>query len=844
MTASNGKQFGLDSGNTTDSGSAASTVQGMRFHNTCGTGKIREIELEFLDASPNGSVRLGVYADSSGQPGALIADIGTVAVANGFVKISSLDISIGRAVFYWLAYCMQSSNDVRYQSGQPSSSHCWSDVDAEYYSVGLPDPFPYDGGRRNDNQYVMRATTNVETCLVNAAGDETNCNVQPSGSNYEAVDEWLSATPAHDGVTSYVVNGTTGEANWTRDLYNIASLVDITSISKVTVVGYCRYGGAGTPPSTPAIKLSVKPSGGSVDEESEQEVTASYAEYTNEWSTNPDDSQAWEAADIASLQIGVNLERTYTDDKNQGIGNCTQIFLEVTEAEGGGQVYELSCTDGFKMGEPTVKASLTIGLSLTDGIKGGDTPVGPAVMQALSEDGLKIGDAPSVFKTLNLLLTDGVDIGDTPSTLAILNAIAADGLKVGDTSLAGLVYSLLAADGFKAGDSPVAGLLYQLLATDGFEVGDTPLHDYIANVLAADGVKVGDAPTTLAILNALATDGFKLGEYSISVGQTEENYKTGDDGAEGLRSLVWGAQSFTPSAPYQVIGVALKLYRSNSPGEVTVSIKATDGNGQPTGQDLCSGTTDGDTLTTDTAGEWREIYFGDGCSVSSSVKYAIVVRATDAPVGNLVYWRVDESSPTYEGGCYEKSGSGGAVWVSYPGTDTMFEVLSPAPFPKAELTTYQSLTDGVKIGDTPAAGLMYQLLATDGFKVGDVPIALAILNALAVDGVKIGDTPLTQAILQTIASDGFKVGDTTSVGKVLDLLVSDGLKLSDLPTVVGIMNLTLTDGFTLGALARYIDIMWTRQTGSERGASSVTGSERGASTVKSRRGRRVSGGNY
>lgn len=139
-------------------------------------------------------------------------------------------------------------------------------------------------------------------------------------------------------------------------------------------------------------------------------------------------------------------------------------------------IYEVSCSDGLIVGEPVTKINLTIGLSITDGLKAGDTPATQAV--------------------LNAVATDGTVLGDTPSTTAILNALASDGFKMGDTSIGNLVTTLL--------------------ATDGLTLSDLTTIGKVLNLLASDGVKLSDLPSTTAILNALASDGVKLSDEAIA----------------------------------------------------------------------------------------------------------------------------------------------------------------------------------------------------------------------------------------------------------------------------------------------------------------------------------------
>ena len=151
-----------------------------------------------------------------------------------------------------------------------------------------------------------------------------------------------------------------------------------------------------------------------------------------------------------------------------------------------------------------------------------------------------------------------------------------------------------------------------------------------------------------------------------------ENYITGDDNWHIIFSSGWYAQTFTPSVNHVISSVKLLIFRLGSPGVLTVSIRATSG-GLPTGADLATGTTDGDTLTADSAGEWREITFAVGASLLASTKYAIVCRQSGTPGGNYVGWRSDGSSPTYADGALCTSGDSGASWLEGSGDDEMFE---------------------------------------------------------------------------------------------------------------------------------------------------------------------------
>jgi hypothetical protein len=148
--------FGLNSGNNT-SNQAANSLQGMRFRNTVGTGTLIKLELLVADSTPNGRVRMGVYADNNGRPGSLLLNAGEVIVTNGWVSISGLNLPVTSNRYYWLAFNLQSTNRIMYQSRQANNSHYY--VNRTYGA--LPGSFPTQNIRRDSSQPVMRATVLV-----------------------------------------------------------------------------------------------------------------------------------------------------------------------------------------------------------------------------------------------------------------------------------------------------------------------------------------------------------------------------------------------------------------------------------------------------------------------------------------------------------------------------------------------------------------------------------------------------------------------------------------------------------------------------------------------------------
>lgn len=151
----------------------------------------------------------------------------------------------------------------------------------------------------------------IETLRPNAAGDETALQTQypAEGEHWDKVDE---ETPDEDDT---YVQGSFKSAQ--RDLYNLPAHTGSGTINSITVYARVRY------------YLDV--SGGQISIKSDSTVTdvsvtmsSEYATRSNQWSTNPADSQPWEWDDIDALQIGFR-------GSPSGAGNprCTQVYVEI-----------------------------------------------------------------------------------------------------------------------------------------------------------------------------------------------------------------------------------------------------------------------------------------------------------------------------------------------------------------------------------------------------------------------------------------------------------------------------------------------------------------------------------
>jgi hypothetical protein len=165
-------------------------------------------------------------------------------------------------------------------------------------------------------------------------------------------------------------------------------------------------------------------------------------------------------------------------------------------------------------------------------------------------------------------------------------------------------------------------------------------------------------------------------------------YQTGGSSYGGnVGGALWKAQTFTVGTAgtnenFNISSVKLKLYRVGSPGTLTVSIRTATGgeSGTVTGSsDLSSGTFNGNTVTTNTAGQIYEISMSS-YTLTASTSYAIVLSASAGDGSNyLSPIRNSQVSPApYSGGQRNGSTDSGSSWSGLS-TDYYFEVYGDSP---------------------------------------------------------------------------------------------------------------------------------------------------------------------
>jgi hypothetical protein len=103
-----------------------------------------------------------------------------------------------------------------------------------------------------------------------------------------------------------------------------------------------------------------------------------------------------------------------------------------------------------------------------------------------------------------------------------------------------------------------------------------------------------------------------------------------------------------------------------------VSIRACGDDGLPSGDDLTSGTIDGDAVSNSTAGSWYGVTLTETSLIYDEV-YAICIRAEAGDSSNYFVIRED-STGDYADGEAITSSSGGITWSADTGKDIMFQI--------------------------------------------------------------------------------------------------------------------------------------------------------------------------
>ena len=221
----------------------------------------------------------------------------------------------------------------------------WHCISISYPVVLLASP---------DNNLIqsLDLSNDVETLRPNAAGDSSALTAVGDSPNYACVDE-----SSADEDTTYV-NRDYNSTAYTLDLYNLPAHSGSGVINSITIYARCRK-----THDVGYAKIACKTHSATYYG-SEETLGESYANYSKQYTTNPNTSSAWTWTEIDALQVGVSLKHVISGPPEMGQGTrCTQVYVEVNYTSGvslAGTIAAISnITGAINLGLPTYLEDFT-----------------------------------------------------------------------------------------------------------------------------------------------------------------------------------------------------------------------------------------------------------------------------------------------------------------------------------------------------------------------------------------------------------------------------------------------------------------------------------------------------
>ena len=183
---------------------------------------------------------------------------------------------------------------------------------------------------------------------------------------------------------------------------------------------------------------------------------------------------------------------------------------------------------------------------------------------------------------------------------------------------------------------------------------------------------------------------------------TDQQNQTLSASGNAISDVGWSGQTFVPGLTGQLTRADINLFCSGCTGTaptVTVSVRATDGSGLPTGADLAAVTFP---TSTSGAGAYFTANFTTPAAVTAGTKYALVVRnATNPSVGVNAITR--SATDVYAPGSRVTSADSGGTWTA-PLTSGSTTDLGFITYINATATSGDFISS-VKDSNPPMAGL-------------------------------------------------------------------------------------------------------------------------------------------
>ena len=185
-------------------------------------------------------------------------------------------------------------------------------------------------------------------------GDETEVKSQypATGNHWDKVDEASS-----DDDSTYIYTPTT---NYEEDLYNTANHTTQTAGGDIQYVEVFIVSRVSTSAEQVSAYVHIKTNGVEYNGTSEN-LTTSYASYSNQWNTNPQSGSPWTWSEIDDLQTGVGMRKAGAAIDSL----CTQVYANINfdapERNGNtptGDLFEITANSNYS-GNLQVRVYLT-----------------------------------------------------------------------------------------------------------------------------------------------------------------------------------------------------------------------------------------------------------------------------------------------------------------------------------------------------------------------------------------------------------------------------------------------------------------------------------------------------
>jgi PKD repeat protein len=259
----------------------------------------------------------------------------------------------------------------------------------------------------------------------------------------------------------------------------------------------------------------------------------------------------------------------------------------------------------------------------------------------------------------------------TPGTYTVtltVNGGSSASATIVVSSVTPVTYTITATAGANGTITPSGAKVVNSGASQAFTI--TPAAGYQISDVLVDGVSQG-AIASYTFTNVVANH--TISASFVSSGGTVvvfEQYLNGPD-IDNLVGSTWKAYTFTPTVSHSAIRVSLELELAGTPaGNVTVSIRATDASGKPTGPDLASASIP---CSIGTSLAWYDFALSAAVQLTAGVKYAIVIRAPSMTGSNYIWYAMDRAG-SYTGGSGYQSSNSGSSWSALATFDCVFKI--------------------------------------------------------------------------------------------------------------------------------------------------------------------------